>query len=53
MMQLCSENKADFTKLTEIFGRYTQIRDDYCNLCHHEVTMSSKFLTVKLSMCLT
>jgi len=40
MMQLFSENKADFTKLTEIFGRYFQIRDDYCSLCLHEVTLS-------------
>jgi len=40
MMQLFSENKADFTKLTEIYGRYIQIRDDYCSLCLHEVTLS-------------
>jgi geranylgeranyl diphosphate synthase type 3 len=40
MMQLCSENKADFTKLAGTFGRYFQIRDDYCNLCLQEVTLS-------------
>jgi hypothetical protein len=40
MMQLFSEEKVDFTKLTGIFGRYYQIRDDYCNLCLHEVTLS-------------
>jgi hypothetical protein len=39
-MQLFSEKKTDFTKLTWIFGRYEQIRDDYCNLCLHEVTLS-------------
>ena len=42
MMQLFSENKADFTKLTGIFGRYFRIRDDYCSLCLHEVTLSHK-----------
>jgi geranylgeranyl diphosphate synthase type 3 len=42
MMQLCSENKADFTKLTGTFERYFQIRDDYCNLCLQEVTLSYK-----------
>jgi len=39
-LQLCSENKADFTKLTGIFGRNFQIRDDYCNLCLQKVTLS-------------
>jgi hypothetical protein len=43
MMQLCSENKADFTKLTGSLGRYLQIRDDYCNLCLHEVILSYQF----------
>lgn len=38
LMQLFSENKADFTKLTGILGLYFQIRDDYCNLCLQEVT---------------
>jgi hypothetical protein len=39
-MQLCSENKADFSKLLGSLGRYLQIRDDFCNLCVREVTMS-------------
>lgn len=37
LMQLFSENKADFTKLTGILGLYFQIRDDYCNLCLQEL----------------
>jgi len=37
MMQVFSENKTDFTKLTGTLGRYVQIRDDYCNLSLHEV----------------
>lgn len=37
LMQLFSENKNDFTKLTGILGLYFQIRDDYCNLCLQEV----------------
>lgn len=32
LMQLFSDNKADFTKLTAILGLSFQIRDDYCNL---------------------
>lgn len=43
MMQLFSEEKADLTKLTGIFGQYYQIRDDYCNLCLDEVTLSYQF----------
>lgn len=37
LMQLFSENKEDFTKLTAILGLYFQIRDDYCNLSLKEV----------------
>lgn len=37
LMQLFSENAADFTKLAGILGLYFQIRDDYCNLCLQEV----------------
>jgi geranylgeranyl diphosphate synthase type 3 len=44
MMQLLSQNKADFTKVTEIWGLYYQIRDDYCNLCLQEVTSDLSFL---------
>jgi len=40
MMQLFSENKADFTKLWVTSGRYLQIRDDYCDLGLQEVTLS-------------
>jgi len=40
MMQLCSENKVDFTKLMGTFGRYLQIRDDYSDLGLQEVTLS-------------
>lgn len=37
LMQLFSENHADFTKIAGILGLYFQIRDDYCNLCLKEV----------------
>lgn len=37
LMQLFSENKSDFTKLSAILGLYFQIRDDYCNLRVQEV----------------
>ncbi|CAH0725055.1 unnamed protein product, partial [Brenthis ino] len=36
MMQLFSENKKDYSKLVLLFGRYFQIRDDYCNLSQRE-----------------
>ena len=38
LMQLFSENKADFTKLTGILGLYYQIFNDYRSLCRQEVT---------------
>jgi geranylgeranyl diphosphate synthase type 3 len=38
LMQLFSENKADFTKLTGILGLYYQISNDYRNICRQEVT---------------
>jgi geranylgeranyl diphosphate synthase type 3 len=44
LVQLFSDNKADFTKLTEILGLYFQIRDDYCNLSLQEVTSDLSFL---------
>jgi geranylgeranyl diphosphate synthase type 3 len=44
LVQLFSENKADFTKLIDILGLYIQIRDDYCNLCLQEVTSDLSFL---------
>lgn len=44
LMQLFSENKADFTILAGILGLYFQIRDDYCNLYLQEVTSELLFL---------
>ena len=38
LMQLFSENKADYTKLTGILGLYFQIRDDYLNLYSKDVS---------------
>ncbi|KPJ08397.1 Geranylgeranyl pyrophosphate synthase [Papilio machaon] len=38
LMQLFSENKSDFSRLSSILGLYFQIRDDYCNLCLQEAT---------------
>lgn len=43
LMQLFSDNKADFTKLTGILGLYFQIRDDYCNLCSKEYSENKSF----------
>ncbi|XP_011210971.2 terpene synthase isoform X1 [Bactrocera dorsalis] len=43
LMQLFSENKEDFTKLTAILGLYFQIRDDYCNLSLKEYTQNKSF----------
>lgn len=40
LMQLFSENTADFTKLAGILGLHFQIRDDYCNLCLQEVSLT-------------
>ena len=37
LMQLFSDNKKDFSKLTAVLGLYFQIRDDYCNLICKEV----------------
>ncbi|TMW46775.1 hypothetical protein DOY81_008144 [Sarcophaga bullata] len=43
LMQLFSENKQDFSKLTAILGLYFQIRDDYCNLSLKEYTENKSF----------
>ncbi|XP_063619351.1 terpene synthase isoform X1 [Cydia splendana] len=43
LMQLFSENKADFSKLSAILGLYFQIRDDYCNLCLQEYSENKSF----------
>jgi geranylgeranyl pyrophosphate synthase len=37
LMQLSSDNKDDFTKLTDNLGMYYQIWNDYHNLLMHEV----------------
>lgn len=43
LMQLFSENKEDFSKLTSILGLYFQIRDDYCNLTSKEYSEGKSF----------
>jgi geranylgeranyl pyrophosphate synthase len=37
LMQLCSENKDDFTNLPENMGLFFQIFDDLIDLLRHEV----------------
>jgi hypothetical protein len=44
LMQLFSENKADFTKLLLIMGRYYQIWSDYCSLWPPKVLYELWFL---------
>jgi geranylgeranyl diphosphate synthase type 3 len=43
LMQLFSENKDNFTKLTDILGLYYQIWDDYHNLCKKQVNSELLF----------
>ncbi|XP_072940140.1 terpene synthase-like [Epargyreus clarus] len=43
LMQLFSENKSDFSKLSSILGLYFQIRDDYCNLCLQEYSENKSY----------
>lgn len=43
LMQLFSDNKNDFSKLTAILGLYFQIRDDYCNLICKEYSENKSF----------
>ncbi|XP_030572768.1 geranylgeranyl pyrophosphate synthase isoform X1 [Drosophila novamexicana] len=43
LMQLFSDNKEDYSKLTAILGLYFQIRDDYCNLSLKEYTENKSF----------
>ncbi|CAH2071794.1 unnamed protein product, partial [Iphiclides podalirius] len=43
LMQLFSENKSDFSRLTSILGLYFQIRDDYCNLCLQEYSENKSY----------
>jgi hypothetical protein len=51
LMQLFSKNKADLTKVTETWGRYYQIWDDYCNLCVQEVMPEVWFLDSRVCSC--
>ncbi|XP_022919597.1 terpene synthase isoform X2 [Onthophagus taurus] len=43
LMQLFSENKQDFSKLTEILGLYFQMRDDFLNLYSKEFQQHKSF----------
>ncbi|CAH2105308.1 unnamed protein product [Euphydryas editha] len=43
LMQLFSDNKSDFNKLSSILGLYFQIRDDYCNLCLQEYSENKSY----------
>lgn len=43
LMQLFSEVKDDYTKLTAILGLYFQIRDDYLNLCSKEYSDNKSY----------
>ncbi|XP_026492846.1 terpene synthase-like [Vanessa tameamea] len=43
LMQLFSDNKSDFSKLSSILGLYFQIRDDYCNLCLQEYSENKSY----------
>ena len=46
LLQLFSENKADFTKLTGILGLYYQISNDYRSLFRREVTSDLSVLDI-------
>ncbi|XP_068631503.1 terpene synthase isoform X1 [Battus philenor] len=43
LMQLFSNNKSDFSRLSSILGLYFQIRDDYCNLCLQEYSENKSY----------
>lgn len=43
LMQLFSDNKSDFNRLTAVLGLYFQIRDDYCNLSCKEYSENKSF----------
>lgn len=43
LMQLFSDNKKNFTKITAILGLYFQIRDDYINLTSKEYSATKSF----------
>jgi hypothetical protein len=40
LLQVLSDNKTDFTKLSSTIALYLQIWDDYCNLCTKKVMFS-------------
>lgn len=40
LMQLFSDNKADYTRITGILGLIFQIRDDLLNLVSHDVSIN-------------
>jgi len=46
LLQLFSENKADFIKLSGILGLYYQMSNDYQNLCRQEVTFEILVLDI-------
>ena len=48
LMQLLSDNKADFTQLTTILALYFQIRNDYSSLCLQQVTFKLLIVDVKV-----
>jgi len=48
LLQLFSENTADYTKLTGILGLYYQISNDYRNLCRQEVTSELPVLNIEI-----
>lgn len=43
LMQLFSDVKDDYTKLTAILGLYFQVRDDYLNLCSKEYSDNKSY----------
>jgi geranylgeranyl diphosphate synthase type 3 len=49
LMQLFSEKKTNFAKLTGILGLYYQISNDYHSLCRQEVT--SEILVLDILIC--
>ncbi|KAI4459555.1 geranylgeranyl pyrophosphate synthase [Holotrichia oblita] len=43
LMQLFSENRSDFSKLTGILGLFFQIRDDFLNLCSEDYHQNKSY----------
>jgi hypothetical protein len=48
LLQLLSDKKADFTKLTNTIALYYQIQNDYCSLCTQQVmsSLSNRYIYV-------